>query len=630
MIRVALQTARHDRGRHLGSVAAVGLGVWLIGVVVMLIASTEVYLAELGPGQEEIRTALADTNSLLGVMSGFAGFMAIFVVSSTSSFVVTARARELGLLRLVGATPRQVRRMIRLETLVVASVASLLGCVLAILSFPLASWLLVNRGLAPGGLPTPSLAWPFLVAAPIGIVVAFLGARGAARRAARTTPGAALREADEIGRRVGWVRIAVGVLFLVGGLAMLAFIRAGNPVLALVLAIFVPEIMVIGLVCLGPLLLPLLVRSLTGFLRHRPLVAVARENVAVRARRTTSLAAPVLALSAIAGSVVLALSFAADWEEGVTRQRLQAPAVVTTSSAEQVARLGEIDGLTRDPRKLIGARVGDRDEAYDTELEVIDLRVSTALRGIEVRRGALDHLSEKAIAVSRSTAWDNGLKVGNRVPVHFGDGASARMKVVAIYEDAANLIGEFAVSPAVGRAHGAQATGTWFVDPAGPIAELQREWPADAGRLQLRDDWIEAQDAALRQQNTIGLWAVLGPTGVYSALAIVNTLLLGSVQRRREFAALRLLGATAEQVRRLIMVEALIVSGAGLLLGALITGVTGWLLRAPMTEGLDEVALTVPWAAFGAIAATCAGVAVVAALAGSGRLRDGSLRQSTH
>ncbi|MFS3127391.1 FtsX-like permease family protein [Nocardioides sp. Bht2] len=620
MIRVAAQTARHDRGRHLGSVAAIGLGVWLIGLVVMLIASTEVYLAKLGPGDEEIRTALTDTNSLLGVMAGFAGFMAIFVVSSTSSFVVAARARELGLLRLVGATPRQVRRMIRLETLVVATAASLLGCGLAILSFPAASWLMVEKGLAPGGLPTPSLAWPFLVAAPIGIVVAFLGARGAARRAARTTPGAALREADEIGRGVGVVRIVMGALFLAGGVAMLAFIRAGNPVLALMLAIFVPEVMVIGLVCLGPVLLPLLVRALTMLFRHRPLVAVARENVAVRARRTTSLAAPVLALSAIAGSVVLALSFAADWEEGVTRQRLAAPLVVTTSNADQVARLGEVDGLIRDPRQLIGARVGDRDEAYETELDVIDLQVSTALRGIEVRRGELDRLSSKEIAVSRSTAWDNGLKVGSKVPVEFGDGDRVRMRVVAIYEDAANLIGEFAVGPAVGRAHDAQYTGTWFIDSIEPVAQIRQSWSDRAGALQVRDDWIAAQDDAMRSQNAVGLWAVLGPTGVYSALAIANTLLLGSVQRRREFAALRLVGATADQVRRLVVLEALIVSGAALLLGALITGVTGWLLRAPMTEGLDEVALTVPWGAFAGIAGVCAGVAVVAAVAGSGRL----------
>lgn len=622
MIGLAVQTARHDRGRYLGSVAAVGLSVWLIGLVALLIASVERYLDQLGPGQQGVRTALQDTTSLFGVMSGFAGFMAIFVVSSTSSFVVAARARELGLLRLVGATPRQVRRMIRIETLVVALVASGIGCALAVLSFPAATWLLESRSLAPGGLPMPSFVVPLSVAAGIGVCVALLGAHGAARRASRTSPAAALREAEEIGRSMSAVRWVCGLLLLAAGVAMLMLIRAGDPLLALVLAIFVPEVWVLALLCLGPVLLPLLARALTRPWRRHPLVAVARENVAVRARRTTSLAAPVLALSAIAGSVVLSLSFAADWEEGITRQRLAAPKVVSTADAGEERALRTVDGLTLDPRVLLTAAVGAADEASDTEIDVIDPEVSGRLRGIGVREGSLAQLRGKELAVSRSAAWDSGIHLGRRVQVRFADGEVERLKVVAIYEDAANLIGEFAVAPTVGAAHDARPAGTWFVDSATPFAGVRASWPDDAGHLQSRDAWIEEQDEALRKQNTVGLWAILGPTGVYSALAIANTLLLGSVQRRREFATFRLVGATAEQVRRLVVLEALIVAGAALLLGALITGVTGWLLRAPMTAGLDEVALTVPWAAFAAIGATCTGVAVVAALAGSGRLRD--------
>jgi len=35
----------------------------------------------------------------------------VFVVASTFAFTVAQRRRELGLLRAIGATPRQVRRM---------------------------------------------------------------------------------------------------------------------------------------------------------------------------------------------------------------------------------------------------------------------------------------------------------------------------------------------------------------------------------------------------------------------------------------------------------------------------------------------------------------------------------------
>ncbi len=61
-------------------------------------------------------------------MSGVAVFMSIFVVGSTFGFVVATRRRQLGLLRLVGATPRQVRRMILGESALVAVVAAVIGC----------------------------------------------------------------------------------------------------------------------------------------------------------------------------------------------------------------------------------------------------------------------------------------------------------------------------------------------------------------------------------------------------------------------------------------------------------------------------------------------------------------------
>ena len=46
-------------------------------------------------------------------------------------------------------------------------------------------------------------------------------------------------------------------------------------------------------------------------------------------------------------------------------------------------------------------------------------------------------------------------------------------------------------------------------------------------------------------------------------------------------------------------------------------GFVGWLIRYATTRDVPDVALTVPWLPLAAIAATCAGLAVCAALAGS-------------
>ena len=83
---------------------------------------------------------------MVGIMSAIALFMAMFVVASTFGFVVAARRRELGLLRLVGATPGQVRRMVLGESAVVAVLATVAGCLLAAVTGPAFGALLEARG----------------------------------------------------------------------------------------------------------------------------------------------------------------------------------------------------------------------------------------------------------------------------------------------------------------------------------------------------------------------------------------------------------------------------------------------------------------------------------------------------
>ncbi|CAM5290860.1 ABC transporter permease [Streptomyces violaceorubidus] len=61
------------------------------------------------------REALDNTLTLLPVMAAVAGTTAVFVVASTFAFAVVQRRREIALLRTVGATGPQVRRMVRAE-----------------------------------------------------------------------------------------------------------------------------------------------------------------------------------------------------------------------------------------------------------------------------------------------------------------------------------------------------------------------------------------------------------------------------------------------------------------------------------------------------------------------------------
>jgi putative ABC transport system permease protein len=108
---------------------------------------------------------------------------------------------------------------------------------------------------------------------------------------------------------------------------------------------------------------------------------------------------------------------------------------------------------------------------------------------------------------------------------------------------------------------------------------------------------------------------LLGPAALYSAIAIANTLLMGSLQRRHEFVTARLLGATPAQIRRMVLWESSLVGAVALSLGTVITVTVGLLLRHAMNDGLPPMPATVPWVTLLGIATACLILAIGAALA---------------
>jgi putative ABC transport system permease protein len=60
----------------------------------------------------------------------------------------------------------------------------------------------------------------------------------------------------------------------------------------------------------------------------------------------------------------------------------------------------------------------------------------------------------------------------------------------------------------------------------------------------------------------------------YSVIALVNSLVMATGERRREFTLQRLVGATRGQVMRMMTVEALLTALAGLALGMLVAVLT--------------------------------------------------------
>jgi putative ABC transport system permease protein len=119
--------------------------------------------------------------AIVTMLLALAVIIALLGIVNTLALSVFERTRELGLLRAVGMTRRQVRAVVRWEAVIVAVLGALLGAVLG-LAFGAA----LTRGLAGDGLselaiPGGRLALYVLFAALAGVLAAI----GPARRAAR-------------------------------------------------------------------------------------------------------------------------------------------------------------------------------------------------------------------------------------------------------------------------------------------------------------------------------------------------------------------------------------------------------------------------------------------------------------
>jgi putative ABC transport system permease protein len=134
--------------------------------------------------QEFVDEQLELINQFLGIiyaLLGLAIVIAVLGIINTLALSVIERTREIGLLRAVGLSRRQLRRMVRLESVAIALLGAILGIVMG-LAFGIA----LQRAIADEGLDVLSIPWLTLIifvvlAAIVGVLAAVLPARRAAK-----------------------------------------------------------------------------------------------------------------------------------------------------------------------------------------------------------------------------------------------------------------------------------------------------------------------------------------------------------------------------------------------------------------------------------------------------------------
>jgi putative ABC transport system permease protein len=170
------------------------------------------------------------------------------------------------------------------------------------------------------------------------------------------------------------------------------------------------------------------------------------------------------------------------------------------------------------------------------------------------------------------------VSVGDRIDLRLGDGVQTRPRVVATYRRGLGL-GEIVLPRQAVAGHMAAPYDSQVLVADAPdadraaVTEALRE--LDAPGVTVLDQAGYATQVS--EDIELNAWAnnvMAAVLGGFAAVAAVNTLVMVTLDRRRELSLLRLAGTTRRQVLRMVRWEALVVTAAGLAIGAAIALVT--------------------------------------------------------
>ncbi|MFG1913913.1 FtsX-like permease family protein [Micromonospora sp. NPDC048898] len=553
---------------------------------------------------------------VLTATAALAGFVTVFVVASTFAFTVAQRRRELGLLRAVGATARQVRRAVYAEALVVGASAGLVGLLVGAVLAPVLGRLLVDVGYEPSTFRVRYEAWPVAFSLLAGPVIALLAVWSASRRAARVRPMEALRAAAVEQRPMGRLRIVTGALLVAAGVALsVGTATADEARVAAQYALYAVMALVAGATVLSPAVVGPVVRLLRSPVRRSggAIGMLVRGGALTATRRTASTAAPVLLTVAFAVLVsgmvrTTTAAYAAGRADNVNAGWIVVPDRAPGLSDQAVAATGGTALLpTTVFRTDPGSGPADRPL---TALGVDPAGFTAANRALTVVAGSLDDLRGDDTVVVTASA---NLRPSEPYAVVFADGTPVSLRVVAVVTDD-SLPGDLLLPRAVVRTHDPSAlTSTVFVrdridPPAGARVVDVATWAAEADAAEDRLVWLFTL-------------LLIGVSAGYGAIAVANTVLLAAAGRAADLRLIRLAGATRRQAIWLVTAESALVVLIGALLGGGVAFVGLLSIRAGLAEQVGAaVDLVVPWSVIVGVLGLCLLLAALASILPTWRL----------
>jgi putative ABC transport system permease protein len=536
----------------------------------------------------------------LAALSHIALLVGLFLIYNTVSISVITRREEIGMLRALGTSRRRILALFLGEAAGLAAVGCgigvLIGRALADGAVRLTSTTVSAFYIAEAAAPPHLTAEHVVLAFAVGIPLALAAAAIPAAEAARAQPTTAARGSDRLRLRFHLRRVFFfGPAFLP---VVAFFMTKAGPVDGLPVFGYAAAVVV---VFAGALAVPLVLYGmgkmgngvLARLFKTEGLLANANLTGAI-GRLTISIAALAVSLAMMVAIAVMIGSFRTTiitWVGQTMRADLyirpatrvnvatdvtispEVEAVVSSHpSVAAVDRFRTFDVSYRDSLVTLGA--GD----FRVLLEHGNLAFKSPRNGLEEMRRAL---GRNAVVASESFAIKYRKAPGDLVMLPTPQGF-AQFRIAAVYYDYSSDRGVLIMDrPLLVRYFGPQAPtslNVYVKKGADPEAVRSDILAALGGRYRL----LFYTNSLLREEvlrvfdSTFSITYALEIIAIFIAiLGVASTLVSLMLERRREFAILRLIGAERRQIRKMVVIEAgfmgLISQGIGIAVGLLLS-----------------------------------------------------------
>ena len=544
----------------------------------------------------------------------FALATAGFIILNSFRTVVAERRRDIGMLRAIGTRRRTIVGMFALQALLQGILGTALGLVLgwgmaaglfAVMQPMVGSMLHLDLGQP---VFTPAV-WALSIG--LGVGVTLVTTLIPARAAGRVTPLEAMRpQLGEVYQRKVGIRAWLGAGLIV--VSVFGLTSGGSSLVGLGGVLFL-----VGIALVAPAIVVPLADA-----AGRPLEilfpqegSIARSNLQRNpGRSAVTVTAMMLGLAAIVAMISMIASIFAGFyrylDRSMSADYLLIPQSIVLGQGNVAAgprlaqQVEEVPGV----RAVSTLRIS-QGKVAGSEVQVLGIDPARYLdvASFDWNSGSSDQ-AVRQLATGRWMiangiyAGQHGLKVGEQIQIATPNGPRTyylagigndylNAKLSTLYTSQANLARDFNVTADLMVMANRELT----ADPTQVTERLQRlvaEYPAF--RLYDSATWKAEQTNTFN--STLVIFDVLiAALAIPSLLALMNTLAISVLSRRREIGMLRAIGSTRRQIRRMVMAESLLLSLIGTALG-LVAGLwLGYALVTAMAAIGWEMPYAFPW-----------------------------------